>query len=611
MLLRKKYYKKIFILVLIFIFTIFIEIFAFNGHLIFSGSMSDQFEIGPYRIFQEENQVIYQLDFDERYIRKLVFTYESESNFNILIKGIAKDKKGEVHELDFGDNINNRLNSSITNINHKLNGLKIYFPSEINCKINQIIINNKLELNILRMLFVFSILFLFTFLFYNRKIMEARIEVGVFVSICISGMLIAVLSPVYGPYGWDDEYHYQCSYALFEGKNVDWSNGAKDFVNRQIPYTNTIDERINVAKLETNEIISNEENGVVGYQYWGYAISGFFLMICRKLGISFTITFILARLGNTLLFALLAYYSVKIIPIGKRFIALLCLLPTVLFQSGMITRDVAVIGFSFLGIAAFVNEIINKESKLTIQKASIFIISISFACFTKAIYAPLLLLFLLLPKEKFDNSKKMYFFKAGIILLSVLLVYTFLIPAVTGQMQGDPRGGETDVTKQILFIFSNPITYTRILLKSIWDTLGSYSFGSPATLNFAHLGVISEPFGFILIILVCFVLLTDRNTVNVNINKYQKIYVSVIIFCIICLCWTALYIGFTPIGAETIEGVQGRYFIPILPLFFTIFYSKKISTNLNIFKYNIFVIGSMLLISFYNIYKMILIPFCL
>jgi uncharacterized membrane protein len=32
----------------------------------------------------------------------------------------------------------------------------------------------------------------------------------------------------------------------------------------------------------------------------------------------------------------------------------------------------------------------------------------------------------------------------------------------------------------------------------------------------------------------------------------------------------------SPIGGDWIEGVQGRYFIPIAPLFFLLFYNKKI-----------------------------------
>lgn len=609
MLIRKKN-KEILIIVLLALLSLLIELLIFNGGLLFSGNMSSEIKTLSYKTFGEENQVIYQLDCDEMYVQKLMFTYETKSDFGFNIKGITKDKKGNLLEIDFGDSINNRLYESTTNINRRLTSIKIYFPSDIDCKINQIFINNRLEFNILRVLFVFSTLFLIAFLCYYKKAIETRIEIGVFVSVFICGMLIAVLSPVYAPFGWDDEYHYECSYSIFEGKHVEWSYGAKDFINRQIPYVNTIEERSNVAKLETNDIISIEENKVVGYQYWGYSFSGLLLIICRQLNISFAIAFVLGRLGNTLLFAFLSYYSVKIIPIGKRFMALLCLLPTVLFQSGMITRDVTVIGFSFLGISIFIDELINKEKRLSIQNAAIFIISISFACFTKAIYAPLLLLFLLLPKEKFDNSKKMYYFKAGILSLTVLLIYTFLIPAVSGAMQGDPRGGETDVTKQLLFVISNPLMYAKILLKSIWDTLGSFSFGIPATLNYAHLGLIKEPFGFIVIILACFVLLTDRNTINVNITNIQRIFVGVIVFAIVCFWWTALYLSFTPVGSTLINGVQGRYFIPLLPLSFTIFYNKNISANLNTMRYNIFLIACISLISLYNIYAMILVPFC-
>ena len=30
-----------------------------------------------------------------------------------------------------------------------------------------------------------------------------------------------------------------------------------------------------------------------------------------------------------------------------------------------------------------------------------------------------------------------------------------------------------------------------------------------------------------------------------------------------CLVWTALYLSFTPVGADVIRGVQGRYYLPV------------------------------------------------
>lgn len=34
-------------------------------------------------------------------------------------------------------------------------------------------------------------------------------------------------------------------------------------------------------------------------------------------------------------------------------------------------------------------------------------------------------------------------------------------------------------------------------------------------------------------------------------------------FATLCLVWTALYLSFTPVGADVIRGVQGRYYLPV------------------------------------------------
>lgn len=62
-----------------------------------------------------------------------------------------------------------------------------------------------------------------------------------------------------------------------------------------------------------------------------------------------------------------------------------------------------------------------------------------------------------------------------------------------------------------------------------------------------------------------FLTLTDEKMKNIF-NTYQKVIVFLIILAITFLIFTSLYIQWTSLGDSIISGVQGRYFLPILPL---------------------------------------------
>lgn len=55
--------------------------------------------------------------------------------------------------------------------------------------------------------------------------------------------------------------------------------------------------------------------------------------------------------------------------------------------------------------------------------------------------------------------------------------------------------------------------------------------------------------------------LSEKNKEEFNIKN--KIWLMLISAGVILLVEIAMYTGFTPIGAEFIGGVQGRYFIPV------------------------------------------------
>ena len=81
----------------------------------------------------------------------------------------------------------------------------------------------------------------------------------------------------------------------------------------------------------------------------------------------------------------------------------------------------------------------------------------------------------------------------------------------------------------------------------------------------------------ILVLTICLFLsvfpIKEKNEVLVA--RKQKIWISMILFCGIVLIILSM-LHWTNVGSDLFQGVQGRYFLPILPLFLLMFRGKGI-----------------------------------
>lgn len=82
-------------------------------------------------------------------------------------------------------------------------------------------------------------------------------------------------------------------------------------------------------------------------------------------------------------------------------------------------------------------------------------------------------------------------------------------------------------------------------------------------------------------------------------------------FIIVALIWTSLYMAFTEVGvASSINGVQGRYFIPLLFLGLSMFATPKIKCSWNKEKFYPVILIAMSLILSFETYSQIIVNSC-
>ena len=132
----------------------------------------------------------------------------------------------------------------------------------------------------------------------------------------------------------------------------------------------------------------------------------------------------------------------------------------------------------------------------------------------------------------------------------------------------------------------HPIQYTKILTKFI---LGKYlSFQNDLQMVFNTFGYLGQSFfGTISFIFLWFVAFTDKRKYDSWVI-YNRVKMCMIVLqtVIMLLIATALYISFTPVGYESVNGCQARYLLPLYPGFFLMIGTNKMRNEISEKIYN-------------------------
>lgn len=550
------------------------KILEFNpSEIKYSGFQYDETE----GLVQQEDTAKISFKFSEQYVDKFLFNYSGNAQNAMKCKVIVhtKDSEGKVYEKVIDENNNITATLSSTNIRTKTDQIDICLTEMQNLNISSIQINNTCNISLIRIGVIFIVVFWIFWLLLYKGEKGSRPE-NIFLGIILMlGTLLILALPVH-KVSWDEEIHFRNAYGLsylMEGKS-------------EMFYPPSV-ELLSVASLHNwpYDLPSSEEEYKLEYKFWntngdralkeneqyytgrigvnlylvGYAAQAIFIEIGKILRMPFSILYLMGRFGNFIMYALVCYWAIKHIPVGKRIMAAIALMPTPLFIACTYSYDATVNAFAFLGISYVIGEILSEEA-LSKKNCMIFIASFLIVSFIKMIYAPLMLLGLLIPNDRFSNKKERNIFKSMLVILVLCLCATFILPA--GSSGGDLRGGDTSVGRQLKVVFGHPIVYTKLLLSSIWDKLLDYSVGTSSMSLLGHLG--EGKYTQWIIALLVGVALTDKCENEKKLNGIEKAGISVVIFIIVCLIWTALYLSFTVVGADSIAGVQGRYFIPLV-----------------------------------------------
>ncbi|MFZ4522229.1 MAG: DUF2142 domain-containing protein [Bacteroidales bacterium] len=302
----------------------------------------------------------------------------------------------------------------------------------------------------------------------------------------------------------------------------------------------------------------------------------------------------LGRIFNLLISITLMFFAIRIIPQFKWIFLLLALMPKTLFLFGSLSYDSLTISLSFITIAVFFYYAFSCERKLIFKDLALMGLLVMLLLLCKPPYFILGLLFFFIPPKKFGPIYKYLMIGIGVVV--ILLAVVKGGPLAVGYFSGADSGQEVSAATsadstvklpvirpddQIKLIKSDVPAYLKLIVKSGFDYYRSYILKSfvgvlgwidvelPDALTYTYL---------MLLLITALVLYNEE--VKLGFTKKGLLLVLLIITFVIVE--TAMYIYATRPGRDRVFGVQGRYFIPMAPLFFMLLYNKYLNPVLNL-----------------------------
>lgn len=129
------------------------------------------------------------------------------------------------------------------------------------------------------------------------------------------------------------------------------------------------------------------------------------MSLARLFKMSFGNIYILGRLVNLIVYVTTMTFAIRKIKKGKILLSVIGLLPTVMFLSSTISYDPFVLSFISLGMAYLLNAVMDEE-KITVKDFIRGCLFLGIGCTAKAIYAPLFLVGLMIPADRFKDKKR-------------------------------------------------------------------------------------------------------------------------------------------------------------------------------------------------------------
>ncbi len=266
------------------------------------------------------------------------------------------------------------------------------------------------------------------------------------------------------------------------------------------------------------------------------------------------------RVANALMALAVSYLAIRLFGDAAIFAFMICLLPRVLFEEASLSADALVIPFALLFFVLLAGLAAGRAPGWHVVPA--FLLATLFLCVGKLGYLPLVILppaVACLEGQGRSTVGRL----AAVALFASALWLAWSLSIIDKTFPIGTHQDAADVHRQLHLVLQDPTLFPAALARSfghgkltmLQDLVGP---------NVGWIHVPIMPWPIIVMLALTLAASAGLQRVGTVLRMPTRCVMATVILANVVVIYFLLYLQFTPLAAPRVEGVQGRYFIPLI-----------------------------------------------
>lgn len=324
-------------------------------------------------------------------------------------------------------------------------------------------------------------------------------------------------------------------------------------------------DRLGAAPVTTSDTKQMWFTNTAAYSPVAYVPAALGIRIAEATGLDVNGMVLATRLAGLLAYLVLVGFALRALR-GFRIQWLaftVAVLPIAIFQAGTVTADTITNALAILVSCLLVKGVF-LDSRLTKTEVVAALATTLALPLSKPTYVILAMLVVLIPARQYGFGKILRWLPWCFAVLGAALFAVWMkIAAPTtdgmGLMRKQAEWDSVRPDDQLSGILSDPPHFVNVFIDSIWYRDEKWFTQFFGELGFSYIDVPATTILACLLALAVSIGIADRLTGN----RWRTWAVLLTVAASVAMVYVTLYMSFTPVDYWLIDGVQGRYFVPL------------------------------------------------
>lgn len=369
----------------------------------------------------------------------------------------------------------------------------------------------------------------------------------------------------------DEPVHFYRAYQVGEGKVIGetYNNVSGGYVRP------AVEGNYDAGPEELPETFIPFPSSVI-YSPLGYLPQAAGIDLGRLIDPSVRTMAYIGRLFNLATYIVLVSLAIKIAKKGKWVYAVVGLFPIAIQQAASLSTDVMSMGIAFIAIA-YIHSLFYSKSIARRQIVILVLLAIGLGL-TKQTNLIFLLPAIFIPTRLYGSWRSKLLLTSAIIIAGIIAAVGWYGAVIASDINTDYASylqlSDVKPVRQVKHMMNNPFEFLGTLFRSFvfegFKSAATPDFYLVSAYGFFSWFTYKLPLPFIALgyslLLLSLLHSKDNKEHKDTINNGLAIIQFATFLLSVLGIAVALYIVWTPVGSPQISGIQGRYFIPLIPL---------------------------------------------